>query len=140
MSTTNTPRIIDRLIFVYAANSGRLGAFVDSAKKLLQVRGCSLCALTHGLTGEKEEWRSCRDEIGVPIDTYHLDDQPSDVERVAAGAYPCVLAKSGDELMLLLGPDTLDRLRGSVNDLRARLDIHATMRGLELPEGPPAAA
>ncbi|HSL81751.1 MAG TPA: hypothetical protein VLF66_03190 [Thermoanaerobaculia bacterium] len=50
MSTTSRERRrIDRLILVYAAESGLTNAVVDSAKKLLMVKGCSLCAITHGL-------------------------------------------------------------------------------------------
>ena len=132
-SPETSSRKIDRLILVYAANSGILAAFVDSAKKLLHVKGCSLCALTHGLATESQEWRSCRQEIGVPVDSYHLDDQPPAVERAAAGQYPCILAQTGGDVEMLLGPDVLDRLQGGVNDLRARLDIHAAMKGLDLP-------
>ena len=65
------PRTIDRLIFVFAANSGLLSAAVDSAKKVLRLRGCSLCSITHGLAGEKREWSECREEIGVPVLQVH---------------------------------------------------------------------
>lgn len=142
MNTTEStaPRTIDRLILVYAANSGPMAAFLDSAKKLLQVKGCSLCALTHGLAGERDEWRSCREEIGVSVDYYHLDDVPPPVAKAAAGKLPSVIAQVGSELIVLLDPDAIDRLNGSVNDFRARLDIRAAMVGLELPAAAPVAA
>lgn len=133
MSSNEIRRPIDRLVFVYAADSGLWSAVVDSAKKLLTVKGCSLCAITHGLAGERSEWRECKDEIGVPIDVYHRDEIPDDVENATGGELPQVLARVGGELVPILGPDALDRMRGNVADFRGRLTIRAAMRGLELP-------
>ncbi|MBI3608180.1 MAG: hypothetical protein HY207_09445 [Nitrospirae bacterium] len=50
--TQTTGTKIERLLFIYNADSGKWGAFVDSAKKLLMINGCALCSLTHGLAGE----------------------------------------------------------------------------------------
>ena len=52
--SSESRRRIQRLVFVYAADSGLFHALVDSAKKLLMVKGCSLCAITHGLAGERQ--------------------------------------------------------------------------------------
>lgn len=60
-------RPIDRLLFVYKADSGTLNAIIDSAKKLLSINGCALCSLTHSLAGEKSEWQSCKETLGVPV-------------------------------------------------------------------------
>lgn len=132
-STDGDRRRIQRLVFIYAADSGLLSAFVDSAKKLLMIKGCSLCAITHGLAGERSEWRECKEEIGVPIDIYHRDDMPPQVAAVAADQLPCVLADLGGELVPLLPPDAIERLRGGVADFKGRLVTHAAMRRLELP-------
>ncbi len=53
---------IRRLILIYNADAGKLSALVDSARKVLKLNGCALCSITHGLAGEKDEWRgmSCR--------------------------------------------------------------------------------
>ena len=126
-------RPIERLIFVYAADSGLASAFLDSAKKLLMIKGCSLCAITHGLAGERSEWSECKAEIGVPIDAFHRDDVPPDVAAAAAGGLPCVVAETDGERVLLLGPDVLDRMRGDVSDFKGRLMTHAAMRGLVIP-------
>ena len=61
-------RTIDRLLFVYNANSGKWNAILDGAKKLLAVDGCPLCSLTHGVFGEKAEWRACKESFGVPVE------------------------------------------------------------------------
>ena len=140
MSSNGSRRPIDRLVFVYAADSGLWSAVVDSAKKLFTVKGCSLCAITHGLAGERFEWRECKEELGVPIDVYHRDDMPQEIERATDGELPKVLARVGDELVPILGPDVLERMRGNVADFRGRLTTHAAMRGLEIPTATAAGA
>lgn len=131
---TPDPQPIERLVFVYNADSGRLSAMIDSARKLLQIDGCTLCSITHGLAGEKDEWKSCRDEIGVPVDYLHKDEVDGEIAELVGGALPCVVASApGGRLEVLLPPEVIDRCQGSVDDLRGRLRIHAAMKGLSLP-------
>jgi hypothetical protein len=130
-------RRIDRLIFVFSADSGTLNAFLDSAKKLLRIKGCTLCAITHGLAGEKSEWRDCKEELGVPIDYVHRDEVSGDLQRIVGDKLPCVVAQTGDDLVLVLGPDVLERCQGSVADLKGRLQTLSAMKGLELPQPVP---
>ena len=131
--TVPTARTIDRLVFVYAADSGLLSAAIDSARKVLRLRGCALCSITHGLTGEKREWAECRDEIGVPVDYVHLDELTADLRRTLAGAVPAVVAETAGERVVLVGPEVLERCKGSVADLKGRLQTHAAMNDLAFP-------
>jgi hypothetical protein len=124
---------IDRLIFVFAADAGKISAFVDTIKKVLMLKGCALCAITHGTSGEKEEWKLCRETLGVPLDYVHRDELTPDLEATVGGEVPCILAKTGDELVRLVGSQVLERCKGSVADLRGRLYYHAAMNGLALP-------
>jgi hypothetical protein len=133
-------RTISRLVLVFDANSGKLSAFVDSVKKVLMVQGCSLCAITHGLAGEKDEWRSCREELGVPVDYLHRDEVPPVLKATVEGQLPCIVAEVQGEYVVLLGPDVLERCRGSVADLKGRLFFHMTARELELPNATAVAA
>jgi hypothetical protein len=122
---------ITRLLFVYNANSGTLAAIVDSAKKLLSINGCPLCSLTHSLAGERADWKTCRDTIGVAVDYVHRDELTSEMRAsIANEALPCVLAQTPSRLVLLLTADTIRRCNGSIADLRGRLSIHAAMREL----------
>jgi hypothetical protein len=128
-------QLIDRLYFVYNADSGALATIVDSAKKLLSINGCPLCSLTHSLVGERAEWVNCREKIGVPVDYVHRNELTPAMKGAAEGeALPCVLAKSGDRIVMLLTADTIRRCNGSLADLRGRLSIHAAMRDLAFPE------
>jgi hypothetical protein len=129
-------RKVDRLIFVFNADSGTVNALLDSARKLLRLNGCTLCTITHGLAGEKSEWRECKEEIGVPIDYVHRDEIDAGLAKIVEGQLPCVVAEAGSDRLLLLTPDVLDRCKGSVADLRGRLSYFASMNGLELPKEP----
>src|SRR4051794_33606414 len=111
-------RQVERLIFVFHAESGRAAAFVDSMRKLLMLNGCTLCAITHGLAGEKTEWKSCKDSLGIPVDYLHLDEIPTNLRALIGDGTPCVVAEVGGERVRLLGPDELARCRGSVADFK----------------------
>jgi hypothetical protein len=129
---------IRRLIFVFHAQSGPVAALVDSMKKVLMIKGCTLCSITHGLAGEKAEWKTCKESLGVPVEYLHLDDIPPHLRAVVGEDTPCVIAEAGDRFVRLLGPDELDRCRGSVGDFRGRLSYHAIGQELELPLSPGA--
>ncbi len=123
---------IDRLVFVYNADSGLLATVADSAKKLLSINGCALCSLTHSTFGAKTEWASCRDSLGVPVDYVHRDELDSRLKTVVQQDLPCVLAETEGELVMLLRSDVIQRCNGSIADFRGRLKMHAVMRGLEI--------
>lgn len=124
-------RKIDRLLFIFDADSGTWGAFVDSAKKLLMFKGCALCAITHGLLGEKTEWKSCKDEIGITIDYVHRDEMSGELKQIVGDKLPCIVAITGGKFILLITPDVLERCNGSVSDLKGRLQYHYIMKDLE---------
>jgi len=76
---------VDSLLFIYDANSGKIGAFLDSARKVLMIGGCALCTITHGVLGEKAEWKECKATLGVPIRYYHRDDAPVQLQGKTIG-------------------------------------------------------
>jgi hypothetical protein len=125
-------RRIDRLLFVFNADTGSFNAFLDSARKLLRLNGCTLCSITHGLAGEKSEWRECKEEIGVPVDYVHRDEISAELRGVVRDQLPCIVAQTGTDLILLLAPDVLERCQGSVADLKGRLSYFASVNRLEL--------
>ena len=127
------PRPIDRLLFVYNADSGALNAIIDSAKKLLSINGCPLCSLTHSLAGERSEWQSCKESMGVPVEYVHRDELSPALRQVVGDRLPSVVAHVGGEEVVLLTPDVIQRCKGSVADLRGRIKMHAAMRDLEIP-------
>jgi len=127
-------KTVRRLIFVYDADSGIFGLAVDTVKKALLLKGCPLCVITHGIAGEKKDWKECRDSLGVPVDYMHRDEVPADMEALVAGRLPCVVAECADDHReILLDRGVLDRCRGSVDDFKGKLAYYTAARGLRLP-------
>ncbi len=124
---------IERLVFVHNADSGILSSVIDSTRKLLSINGCALCSLTHSLAGERNEWTTCKETIGVPVEYLHRDELTPSTRAVVGNQLPCVLAEAGGETIVLLDSEVIGRCKGSVADFRGRLTLHAAMRGLDLP-------
>ncbi|RLB53802.1 MAG: hypothetical protein DRJ42_10895 [Deltaproteobacteria bacterium] len=123
---------VDRLLFIFDADSGLWDAFVDSAKKVLRINGCALCQITHGLVTEKSEWRQCQEALGAPIEYLHRDEIPPDLLPLVEGELPCIVAEHDGKRTLLLASETIARCRGSVDDLRGKLLFHAAKHGLAI--------
>lgn len=132
INETISKQKVDELIFIYDANSGKAGAFLDSAKKVLMVGGCALCTITHGVFGEKNEWKECREELGVPIKYYHRDEIPEHVKGMVTGHLPCILAHVGARYVMLVKSEVLARCRGDVRDLRGRINYYLAANNLTL--------
>lgn len=67
--------MIQRVIFIYNADAGRLAAMLDSVKKAAgSEQACSLCSITHGLFAEKENWADVDRSLGVATEYFHRDD------------------------------------------------------------------
>ena len=127
------PKTVRKLIFVFAADSGLLNAIGDSAGKVLRLKGCSLCGITHGILGERKGWKECRSRFGVDVDYVHRDELSAELQAVVGDKLPAVVAETDDGMVLLLAPDVLDRCRGSIADFNGRLMTHAAMHDLEIP-------
>jgi len=125
---------IDRLSFIFDANSGFGAAILDSARKVLRLNGCDLCTITHGITGERKEMVSCRESLGVPVDYVHRDEMDRVMIEATGNRLPAIVAHCGSSAWLLLDPDIIARCKGSVSDLRGRLGFYAAKLGLELPD------
>ena len=126
---------IDRLSFIFDANSGFAAAVVDSVRKVIRLNGCDLCTITHGITGEKSEMVSCRESLGVPVDYVHRDEMDAEMIEVTGNRLPAVVAHSGSSAWLLLDRDAIARCKGSVSDFRGKLAFFAAKLGLALPPG-----
>ncbi len=67
---------MQKLIFVYNADSGKLNALMDSLQKVVNPSSysCKLCELTYGLIDEKKEWKKFRQNLDVEADFLHKDE------------------------------------------------------------------
>ena len=128
MSDDPTPVL--RLIGVYDAVGTLRGELSYWVGARLGRAHCSLCDITHGLVKERSDWRDCREQLPVPFETYHRDDQPAAVRDAAEGVVPVVLAETAVGLVVLLGPAELDACAGSVEAFSAALDRSLAAAGL----------
>lgn len=112
---------IDRLVLVYDADGGIAGELRYVAGKLTGAAHCALCDITHGLAGEKREWRECTRDLGLPVLALHRDELDEAQQAAAAGALPCVLAQLGDRYRVLIDPAELEACDGRVERLQRRL-------------------
>ena len=120
------------LIGVYDAD----GSFAGEVRYWLGARlgrsHCSLCEITHGMFREKSDWRNCRDSLNVEFLTFHRDDAPVDVLEACGYQVPVVLARRGDDLLLVLGPEELEALGGDVTRFEAELKQSCAAKGIAL--------
>jgi len=67
---------MEKLIFVYNANSGVVNNWLDIAHKVVSptTYECDLCSLTHGKFSEKRIWKRFRDSVSMPVAFYHKDE------------------------------------------------------------------
>ncbi|WP_340065607.1 GTPase [Ascidiimonas aurantiaca] len=105
---------VQKLVFIYNANSGKMNAFLDSVRKVVDPYNidCRLCSLTYGLISEKKEWKTFCDSSGVPMSFLHRDEFESSY-RSKFGykfTFPVVLAESANGLELLIKTEELNAL------------------------------
>jgi hypothetical protein len=125
-------RTVDELIGVYNADSGVIGELRYAARKLTGRGHCALCDITHRGTRQRPEWfRACA-ELSAPITLLHLNDRPEPVRAASDGAVPCLIARVGTELILVLGPADLEGCGADVDEFERRLRAAAIAHGLVL--------
>ena len=103
----------DRILLVYNADSGRLNALFDSALKALGAGACTLCDLTHGLAGERPEWRALKCGLGLPVEGLHRDELWPEIAALVDGRLPCIVVERDASLSIAVTREELAACRGS---------------------------
>jgi len=107
---------ITELIGVYHADGGLAGEAKYVIGKLLGTAHCALCDITHSPVRRKPAWDAMVARVGVPFRLLHLNELTDElVGAVAGSGSPVVLQRTADRLSVLLGPDELETLGGSVD-------------------------
>lgn len=107
-------RPLQKLIFVYNANSGVRNAILDSMHKVLSpsTYNCNLCDITFGLVGEKANWKAFRESYPIDMEFLHKDEY----EKVYASKfglkldYPIVLGAVSGDLEIVIGTKEMNEL------------------------------
>ncbi len=131
------PTTIRRLTGVYHADGGLRGEAAYVIGKLRGTAHCALCDITHGPVRRKPEWTRLLAGLAAPFTVVHLNERDDEVARASDGRTPCVLAHTDDGLVVLLGPDELDRAGGDVVRFGAALEHAVRASGLAWPQPGP---
>jgi hypothetical protein len=110
------------LVFVYNAEAGVLNGIMDSAHKLFSpsTYACDLCAITHGLTRIKPEWRAWLQQSGRDVQFYHRSDFRQAWPAVDI-PLPTILMQEGDRLRPVISASDLAQI-SDVGQLVALLE------------------
>ena len=122
-----------RLVGVYDADGTLRGELAYWFGARMGRRHCALCDITHGSIRERKDWRQCRDELGVAVDTVHRDEASSDVMAMVGGDLPAVVAITAQGLTPLLGPRELQGCQGSPTAMVDALVVAADRHRLIAP-------
>lgn len=99
---------MNKLIFIYNANSDFISSALDYAHKLLKpsTYACSLCTLTHGNFGERENWKEFRENLDIQLDFLHKDKWEQLSHKTYS--YPIILSAEGNNHHIFIHTQTLD--------------------------------
>jgi hypothetical protein len=130
-SSPTAPERVTRLVGVYDADGSVVGELSYFVRARFGRAHCSLCDITHGAVRAKAAWTACRRELAVPFETYHRDDQPSEVRAATGGALPAVVAETSEGTFVrILGPEALDTCAGSIDAMLRAIARAASGSGL----------
>lgn len=128
---------MNKLIFVYNADSGYLNVALDMAHKIFSpaTYPCSLCDLTYGIFKIRPEWEDFIQNSPLPFEFLHKDEFLKDYPNHASTILPTVLAEENGKLEVFIPADQLQKLK-SIGELKA-LILRALMVHLPKTDTPP---
>ena len=118
---------IEKLIFIYNANSGKHNALLDTMHKIVSPNtyNCNLCDITFGLFTENKTWRKFRQTSKVEMVFLHKDEYLKKYKSKFnyKFTFPIVLAEHLESLSVFINTDELNRLKnqeGLMKEIRKR--------------------
>ncbi|SMC32797.1 GTPase [Cellulophaga tyrosinoxydans] len=118
---------IEKLIFIYNANSGKHNALLDTMHKIVSPNtyNCNLCDITFGLFTENKTWRKFRETSKVEMVFLHKDEYLKKYKSKFnyKFTFPIVLAEHLESLSVFINTDELNKLKnqeGLMKEIRKR--------------------
>ena len=103
---------MDRLLFVYNANSGKMNAVLDSLHKITNpsTYNCNLCAITFGLFTEDDLWKTFRENSPLQLEFYHRDEfkKKFNSKWLSKFEFPIVLSEKNGEFEVFITTEELN--------------------------------
>jgi hypothetical protein len=105
---------IQKLIFIYNADSGLRNMILDSAHKIFspETYECSLCDITYGAFTENTVWKKFRKDTELQMEFLHKDEFKKAYASKFGYKYsfPIVLAETENGLELYVTTEELDKI------------------------------
>jgi hypothetical protein len=117
----NESRAIERLYLVWNADLSLKGGLAYVAQRLRGTEECALCAIAYDGLTEKREFKKCKRDIGLPFEGAYRNRLDPEQQRATGGEFPCVLARTPDGLIKLLGRREIETCDGDLDAFAERL-------------------
>ena len=105
---------IQKLIFIYNADSGLKNALLDSAHKILSpsTYDCKLCDITFGVFTEDKVWKKFREQTNLEMEFLHKDEYKKQYASKFGNKYtfPIILAQVDNDLQVFVGSKEMNNL------------------------------
>ena len=105
---------IQKLIFIYNADSGLKNALLDSAHKILSpsTYDCKLCDITFGVFSEDKLWKKFREQANLEMEFLHKDEYKKLYASKFGNKYtfPIILAQVDNDLQVFVGTEEMNNL------------------------------
>ncbi|WP_276165645.1 GTPase [Zobellia alginiliquefaciens] len=109
--------VIQKLVFIYNANSGLKSSLLDSAHKILSpsTYDCNLCDITFGVFTENKVWRKFREETDLEMEFLHKDEYQKQYASKFGNkfTFPIILAQTSDDLQVFVGTEEMNAIESS---------------------------
>lgn len=114
---------MDRLIFVYNADTGILNSLKDWVHKIIspETYPCSLCALTYNNLGMRHSWREFINELGMDVEFLHRDELVTQY-GLKDVPLPAAFIQQNGELRLWIKPEKMDACE-SLEELKSLVTL-----------------
>lgn len=106
------------IVFVYNADSGLFNTLTDIAHKALapDTYSCNLCAITFGLFGMREEWKSFLETLDNEMEFLHRDELAGRY-GITGTELPAIFLKQADAPELWISAAEINSC-GSIEELK----------------------
>ncbi|MGJ8735975.1 GTPase [Zobellia laminariae] len=108
---------IQKLIFIYNADSGLKNALLDSAHKILSpsTYDCNLCDITFGVFTEDKVWKKFREQTNLEMEFLHKDEYKKQYASKFGNKYtfPIILAQVNEDLQVFVSTEEMNTLENS---------------------------
>jgi len=112
---------MDKLVFIYNANSGKFNLLADIAHKTFSpsTYSCNLCKITYGILKEKNEWKSFIKNLGIKCEFLHKDEFQK-LHPNITNDFPALFSVGKNSINLLLNSEIINKCE-SISDLKSKI-------------------